>query len=174
MTQQIMSRTQQQALVDAAHLILLLHTAKQHGLVNAKGVVDVDECNAVLERGVEADCVPRHDLLEPAKLLTSLSEVERFIKIPAKAEREYVVAHMQAWKRPKALLTDFRSLWTVTSNSQNNGLYDVGICHEGVAIRMEGQWFVVPPQELFAGVAEAYGLPVQREMPIPRQNGEVF
>lgn len=158
------SRARRQAEVDAAHLCLLLQAAVDAGLIKSVKV-DVDACKKTLDEGLEHDVVPRHDLIEPAKLLTQLTpDLYGNINKP-KINLNTITVTMRLKRRPKQSLDNLQPIFRVQTSSERDGLTDIGICRQGIAVRVESSWYVVDTPTLFCAVAEAYGLHVEHNEP---------
>lgn len=153
------TRAERQAEVDGAHLCLLLSAAKKRGLIKKLPDVDAEACQAVIDEGYNEDVRPRHDLLKPAILLTDFEDLRNPVQKNWKA-REHVAVSMSLAKRERAALKDVTPLWYIIEDSRNNQTADIMLCQEGVAVRMEGQYYVLRPDELFVAVAQAFGLNV--------------
>lgn len=155
------SRTELQAETDVAHLCLLLASAERRGLIR-KGKVEEDACQAALDEAALADVRPRADLLEPAKLMMDLDVLHKALQLDKPLNPDRMVCTMLMMRIPKQAMTDFQSIWQVTQRSRRDGLDDIGVCREGVVVRMEGCWYLLDPRALYSGVAESYGLPIER------------
>jgi hypothetical protein len=160
------SRAEIQATVDAAHLMLLLAAAAENGLVT-RGKPDEQKCRQVIDAGAVHCVTPRHDLLEPAKLLTSMQDLRAPRKMDLNVKTGFAV-NVRLRQVERTELQDFTGLWAMTDQSRRQNVPDVAICNRGLVVRLEGHYYLLPPEELYAAVADAFGMALVREAPVKR------
>lgn len=156
MTNGTKTRAELQAEVDAARLLLLMAAAQKRGLMK-KGAVDVEACQDVIDDGANNDIRPRHDLLTPALLLADFADI-RDPRVRGWERKENVTVSVTLHKRDRSQLVDFAPIWQVIQESADNGVPDIALSKEGLVVRMEGQYYVLQPPEIYVAVASAFGL----------------
>lgn len=154
------SYAQQQAECDAAHLVQLLHKAGEIGLIT-RGKPDPEAAQKVIDDAANNQIRPRHDLLEPAKLLTKLADIRK-TAIPKLTDRPGVNVNVSLKRAPREGIEDLTPIYACTEQSRRNNVFDVAVSAQGLVVRLENVLFVLSPQELYAAVADAFGMPLQR------------
>jgi hypothetical protein len=151
---------ERQAEVDAAWLVLVLARAQELGLWK-RGRPDVSRCNEIIDEGERHHIRARVEALGNPKLLVEIANLRNPIKLPPKMQSAIDVT-ITFKRAERGEMGDFASLWAVTEESRRQRLPDIAVCEEGIVVRVDGAYFLIPPAHIYAAVAEAFGIPLER------------
>lgn len=161
--------TERQAEVDAAWLVLILARAQELGLWK-RGRPDVDRCNEIIDDGEHHHIRARVESLGHPKMLVEIANLRNPIKLPPKMQSAIDVT-ITFKRTERSEMGEFASLWAVTEESRRQRLPDIAVCEEGIVVRVDGTYFLIPPAHLYAAVAEAFGIPLPKQTtPKPAEN----